>query len=206
MSHTALVAILACGNPSRGDDGLAPLLLDRLQAWIAGQAGAERFELINDFQWQIENALDLAGRQLVLFIDAGYRTPAPFVFRRLCASATRQPVTHALSPEAVLAVLARISDQPPPPAFVLCVAGDNFDLGEAIGATARRHAESAFAALQDCCRQPTATHWQERADEYARGGLATTTQTSRRRRDPCGKPGTTQGDWSRLQLHRVGER
>jgi hypothetical protein len=43
---------------------------------------ADGFELIGDFQWQVEHALDLAGRRLALFIDAGERTPAPFVFVR----------------------------------------------------------------------------------------------------------------------------
>jgi Ni,Fe-hydrogenase maturation factor len=28
------VLILACGNPSRGDDALGPLLLERLQNWL----------------------------------------------------------------------------------------------------------------------------------------------------------------------------
>jgi Ni,Fe-hydrogenase maturation factor len=43
----APVVILACGNPSRGDDALAPMLLDRLQNWL-DQEGSEPtgYELI----------------------------------------------------------------------------------------------------------------------------------------------------------------
>ena len=91
----APVVILACGNPSRGDDALGPILLDRLQAWLesAGCAGlADDFELIGDFQLQVEHALDLIGRRLALFIDAGQQTPAPFVFRRAQAIETRRDI------------------------------------------------------------------------------------------------------------------
>ena len=151
----APVVILACGNPSRGDDALGPLLLDRLQDWLDGQRLAPGFELIGDFQWQVEHALDLVGRRLALFIDAGQQTPAPFIFRWAHASGRVLPSTHSLSPEAVLAVLPRIG-QPVPPAFVLCVAGECFALGEGLSGAAGVHADRAFALLQELCRSPTA--------------------------------------------------
>jgi len=155
----APVVILACGNPSRGDDALGPMLLDRLQDWLAGEGLSTGYELIGDFQWQVEHALDLAGRRLALFLDAGQRTPAPWVLRQVQALATPTPSTHALSPEAVLAVLARIG-QPAPPTFVLGVAGERFELGEGLSAAASRHAEGAFALLQALCRTPRVDAWQ----------------------------------------------
>ena len=151
----APIVILACGNPSRGDDALGPLLLDRLQDWLDGQRLAAGFELIGDYQWQVENALDLAGRRLALFIDAGQGTPAPFVFRRVHASGRVLPSTHTLSPEAVLAVLQRIG-QPAPPAFVLCVAGECFALGVGLSEAASAHADRAFSLLQELCRSSAA--------------------------------------------------
>ena len=63
---------------SRGDDGLGPLLLARI-----AEAGWDNAELIEDFQLQIEHALDLQGADLALFIDAGKDTPAPFSFREI---------------------------------------------------------------------------------------------------------------------------
>jgi len=80
---TAPVVIFAVGNPSRGDDAIGPECCARLEQWLANEGLAERFELIEDFQLQIEHALDLQGRQLALFIDAGARTPGPFTFRRI---------------------------------------------------------------------------------------------------------------------------
>jgi hypothetical protein len=76
----APVVVFACGNPSRGDDALGPLLLDQLQIWLDEEGLADGFELISDFQWQVEHALDLVGRRLALFVDAGQQTPAPWLW------------------------------------------------------------------------------------------------------------------------------
>ncbi len=161
----APVVILACGNPSRGDDALGPILLDRLQTWLetAGCAGlADDFELITDFQLQVEHALDLVGRRLALFIDAGQQTPAPFVFRRAQAIDSASPSTHSLPPESVLAVLPRISREAPPPAFILCVRGERFELGEGLSPAAMRHAHAAFELLNELCRAADVGAWQAR--------------------------------------------
>lgn len=156
---SAPVVILACGNPSRGDDALGPFFLDRLQAWLDSAGLADGFELIGAFQLQVEHALDLSGRRLALFIDAGEQTPAPFVFRQVEAMTSASPGTHALPPEAVLAVLRRIGDHPPP-AFVLCVCGEHFELGEGLSAAARERAEGAFMLLQALCRSTRVEAWQ----------------------------------------------
>ena len=156
----APVVILACGNPSRGDDALGPLLLDRLQDWLDAEGLADGFELIGDFQLNIEHALDLAGRRLALFIDAGHATPAPFVFREAVAAEMAGHSTHALPPEAVLAVLPRIAGETPPPAFVLCVRGEHFELGEGLSDAATFNAERAFELLKRLCCAPDAALFQ----------------------------------------------
>ena len=57
-----------------GDDGLGPLLLGRVVA-----ARWPEVTTIEDFQLQIEHALDLEGAEAALFLDAGKGTPALFV-------------------------------------------------------------------------------------------------------------------------------
>ncbi|RDE52584.1 MAG: homospermidine synthase [Candidatus Accumulibacter meliphilus] len=157
------VLILACGNPSRGDDALGPVLLDRLQVWLDDTGRAAGFELLVDFQLQIENALDVLGRHLVLFIDAGQDTPGPFVFRRAQAGAAASDLasysTHALSPEAVLMVLPHVVHEAAPPAFVLCVRGERFELGEGLSAAASSHGERAFELLQALCGLAEVDAW-----------------------------------------------
>lgn len=159
----APVVILACGNPSRGDDALGPVLLDRLQAWLDAEGLADGFELIGDFQLQIEHALDLVGRRLALFVDAGSGTAAPFAFRQTAAASGVSYTTHALLPEAVLAVLPRISDAAPPLAFVLCVRGERFALGEDLSQAAQANADAAFALLLRLCVCPQLDAWKAEA-------------------------------------------
>lgn len=146
------VVIFAIGNPSRGDDAIGPLLMERLREWLPGQAEGARFELVEDFQLQVEHALDLEGRSLALFIDAGSGTPAPFHFGLLQAAADFTHTSHALGPETVLHVYQKLQGRPPPPAFVLCVRGDAFELGEPLSDAAQTHLEAAWQKLQSLCQ------------------------------------------------------
>jgi hydrogenase maturation protease len=156
---TAPLVVFAVGNPSRGDDAIGPLLLDRLGIWLAAEGLVERCELIEDFQLQIEHCLDLRGRQLALFIDAGTGTPAPYAFRRVAPTAAFTHSTHALEPEAVLQVYALTEGNPPPPAFVLCVRGECFELGAPLSQAAENHAAAAFDLLKTLCRNPDPDGW-----------------------------------------------
>lgn len=156
---TAPLVVFAIGNPSRGDDAIGPLLGERLGAWLAAEGLAGRCELIEDFQLQIEHSLDLCGRRLALFIDAGSGTPAPYVFRRAAPTAGLAHSTHALEPEAVLQVHARTEGRPPPPAYVLCVRGESFELGAGLSASAERHVAAAFDLLAGLCREADPDAW-----------------------------------------------
>src|SRR5208283_3641437 len=63
--------VFAVGNPSRGDDALGPLLVERLEQWSAtARALPVELVLLTDFQWQVENALDLQGVDVAIFADA----------------------------------------------------------------------------------------------------------------------------------------
>ncbi len=145
--------VLACGNPSRGDDAIGPMLLARLATWLDEERLADAFELIEDFQFQIEHALDLKDRRAALFIDAGEHTPAPFALCPVDADAPPSHSTHAISPAAVLAVYHRVLKAPAPTCDVLCVCGEGFELGDGLSPAAAAHAEAAWPALQSWCRE-----------------------------------------------------
>ena len=154
------VVVLAAGNRSRGDDAIGPLLLERLASWLAAAGRSGEFELIDDYQLQIEHALDLEGRRLALFIDAGWRTPAPLAFYAVTAEeAAAQGGTHALSPQALLGVYRQIGLAEAPPAFVLCVSGERFELGAGLSIPAEAHMDAAWQKLQLLCAQPEAARW-----------------------------------------------
>lgn len=144
--------VLACGNPSRGDDALGPLLLARLSPWLQ-EAGLDgHFELIEDFQFQIEHALDLQGRRAALFIDAAENLPSPFVLEPVPDSVVPSHSTHAITPAAVLEVFRRTQGTPPPPAWQLLIRGERFELGELPGNAAVANLDQAWIALRGFCR------------------------------------------------------
>jgi len=142
----APVLVLAVGNPSRGDDALGPELAARLDA-----AALPGVEVIVEFQLQVEHALDLVGRERVIFVDAGAGTSSPFELVLVEPAAEFLHTSHALPPAAVLAAFVRVCDAPPPPSFVLCVRGESFELGAPLSPAAREHLEAAWPALLDAC-------------------------------------------------------
>ncbi len=149
---TAPIVVFAVGNPSRGDDAIGPGLCARLEKWLAREGLSERAELIEDFQLNIEHALDLAGRELALFIDAGENTPAPYVFEQIYPAAIPSHSTHALPPQAVLQVFRQTEGREPPPSFVLCVRGECFELGEGLSAEALDRMDEAMNRLEQLIR------------------------------------------------------
>jgi hydrogenase maturation protease len=155
----AEVLLTAWGNTSRGDDALGPSLLQRLQAWAELSRIAQRFEWVEDFQLQIDHALNLEGKSLALFIDAGQDTPAPFSFYPIAPLEQPWHTTHAMPPESVLAVFERMTRKPPCPAFTLCLKGEDFDIREGLSAPARSHLEQAFAFAQTLLKNATPETW-----------------------------------------------
>jgi hydrogenase maturation protease len=146
------------GNPSRGDDALGPLLLERVARAFPGVA------TVSDFQLQIEHALDLLSHDLVLFIDAATGLGAPYTLTEIQPDARQSvPLTHALTPQAVLDVYVRIEGCAPPPAFVLAVAGQDFELGAALSDAGRQALEAAWEEVIVLLSAPVVGVWRGRA-------------------------------------------
>lgn len=153
---TRRLVVFGIGNPSRGDDALGPLLLQRLE-----QARLPGVVTVEDFQLQIEHAIDLQGRDLALFIDAGEGTPAPLSFAPVTPLFNPAHSTHSLAPGAVLAVYGQALEQAPPPAYVLCVRGQRFELGEGLSPAGRQHLEAAWDFLRQLCTEPDPERWSQ---------------------------------------------
>lgn len=134
--------IFGWGNRSRGDDALGPLLIERLRAL---PLDAARVELLEDYQLMVEHALDLRQRERVLFVDASRVCPPPLQLSTLQPGTERNVDSHAMSPQALLQVCRQVLGSEPPPASLLAIRGERFDLGAPPSATAQRHLEAALA-------------------------------------------------------------
>lgn len=149
------MVVIAIGNPSRGDDAIGPLLLERLANWLehdpAGQALHDQIELIEDFQLQLEHAIDIQERERILIIDAAVNQTEACHCYRAKAATNHSTTSHALSPEALLAVWAQINSEAPPPVDVLAVRGEAFELGAAMSAAALANVELAWEEVRAWC-------------------------------------------------------
>ena len=142
MAAVAPFLVIGIGNPSRGDDALGPLLVERIEAMeLPG------VECLTDFQLQVEYALDLVGREEVVFVDATVADDGPFSFTPVLPVRDASATTHALTPAAVLDAYVQVTGRPPPPARVLAIRGYAFELGEELSARAGANLYAAESAL-----------------------------------------------------------
>jgi hydrogenase maturation protease len=130
------VLVLGWGNLSRGDDALGPLCVAALRDTLPAHL-VDQVEFLDDYQLQIEFALDLIGRTRILFIDASLNCAEPFEVHTALPRRDSTISSHALSPEALLQVLADLKGHAPPPATVLAIRGAAFELGEPMTAAAK---------------------------------------------------------------------
>jgi hydrogenase maturation protease len=147
MQHRSLllkpILIIGIGNPSRGDDALGPMLIERLETLDLPDV-----ELLTDFQLQVDYAYDLQGRRTVIFADACVSGPEPYDFKPIAPAEDSSYSSHALSPSAVLHGYQKLYGQPPE-AYVLAMRGYEFELGEVLSSRAAANLDAALAWLMD---------------------------------------------------------
>jgi len=158
---TAPVLVFAYGNLSRGDDALGPLLLE----YIEDKLDTTHIELLCDFQLQIEHALDLEKRQLVLFIDASVACKAAFDLSELHPIKDKSYTTHAMSPASVLQVYQSIKKQAPPPCFLLSIQGLSFELGEGLSTQAQTNLQQAQTFVKKLLSQSELEFWRSQCQQ-----------------------------------------
>jgi len=72
------VLILGYGNPGRQDDGLGPAVAEQIDA-----LGLPHVTAYENYQLNIEDALEVADHDVVWFVDAARSGPSPFAFEPL---------------------------------------------------------------------------------------------------------------------------
>ena len=146
MSRRARVAVIGYGNPGRGDDAAGPLLAEKAEEWNVPDV-----RVISDYQLNVEHAADLAESELALFVDAALDAVDPWELRAVEPMNRNDFTTHAMLPETVMETCRKVYGSPPP-AFVLAVRGENFELGAEPSAAFRQRISSAASLLEKILR------------------------------------------------------
>ena len=145
----APAVVFAIGNPSRGDDAIGPLLAERLIDYLAEHdPSGETIEVIIDQQLVVEHVLDLVGRSEALFVDAAARAAEPVSLAALEPAGQAVLMSHSVSPASLLRLFQEHVGSAPPPAELLAVVGDGFELGEPLSVAAQARLEQAWLMLQ----------------------------------------------------------
>ena len=149
--------MFAWGNPSRGDDGVGPWFADRFRNRVGS-----RLALVEDFQLQVEHLLDCQRGQLLLFIDACGGDHGDYRFTRLGESSNLAHTSHALSPEELLGQYRRVLGEVAPPAFLLAIPGEDFELGSAMSPATRACCGRGAVLVESLLANATCKNWMQR--------------------------------------------
>jgi len=113
--------IIGYGNPGRQDDGLGPAFINSYKP-----PSKTRIELQSNYQLTVEDALDIANYEQVIFVDASIDCQAPFLLEEITETNSTGFGSHSLTPHALIQ-LSNTLYQHAPKAFILAIRGYEFD-------------------------------------------------------------------------------
>lgn len=137
-----MILLFGIGNCGRGDDGLGWAFLDRLQQGTAFPGQVEY-----RYQLQVEDAALVSRAERVIFIDSFKgNLPAGFQWMPCEPSKNFEFTSHVLAPSAVMYLCQDLYGQQPP-ADLLLIQGDCWDLQTRMSAAAQSRLEMALASF-----------------------------------------------------------
>jgi len=137
------VLVLGYGNPGRQDDGLGPAAVAEIERF-----GWPNLTAFDNYQLNIEDAMDVAAHDVVWFVDAAKTGPSPYAVHDVSPASTIEFTSHIVRPEAILAI-ARQCYGGSPPAFLLAIRGYEFEFIEALTPAATDNLRAALAMLTE---------------------------------------------------------
>jgi hydrogenase maturation protease len=137
------ILILGYGNPGRQDDGLGPAAAIEIDTFRRPNITA-----FDNYQLNIEDAIDVATHDVVWFIDATKTGPSPYAVHEVSAASIIEFTSHIVRPEAILAI-ARQCYGGSPQAFLLAIRGYDFEFVEALTPKAADNLRAALTMLTD---------------------------------------------------------
>ncbi|MGC8635048.1 MAG: hydrogenase maturation protease [Candidatus Limnocylindrales bacterium] len=145
------VLVLACGDPTRGDDAAALLAADRLRAGPSGRTVAA-VEIRPVGQLEPDDLADLGPAARVVVIDTVRGIPAGTIVRRSLSELPKggpsPRSSHLLPLRDVLALVEVLRGSLPEGAFV-GLGGETFELGAGLSAPVRAALPAYVQAIAD---------------------------------------------------------
>jgi hydrogenase maturation protease len=110
-----------------------------------GWPGVTAFD---NYQLNIENAMDVAEHDIVWFVDAARVGRSPFAVHELSPSSTLDFTSHLVRPETILGMAGQYFAASPR-AFILAIRGYDFEFVESLTPRASENLQCATAMLAE---------------------------------------------------------
>jgi hydrogenase maturation protease len=139
------ILVIGYGNPLRGDDGVGWRVAAAVAAALPGGAA----EVLTVHQLTPELAEPISRAERVIFIDAAAEGEAGAVSCFALEDAGRQPAlqgSHLTTPDALLGMAAELFGRCPP-AHMVTVVGESFELSESLSPVVEAAAIEAIARV-----------------------------------------------------------
>jgi len=146
------VLVIGFGNPGRLDDGLGPAfaeqLLDELKTHSIDDVTVD-----SNYQLNVEDAIEIAANDVVVFVDAALAGSEPFFFSKIIPKAGLGFSSHSIEPDAIMA-LAQSSFKAETIGFALGIRGYDFnEFDESLSEKARANLNAAMKFLVNSLKE-----------------------------------------------------
>jgi hydrogenase maturation protease len=142
------ILVLGYGNPGRGDDGLGPAVATAIE-----RLGLCHVTAYDNYQLNMEDAIEVAEHDVVWFVDATKTGPSPYAVSVLAPVGSVEFTSHIMRPQTVLAIAQQCYGKVPS-AFLLGIRGYEFEFVEELTPGAADNLGAALAMLMQSVGAP----------------------------------------------------
>ena len=153
------ILVYGYGNPGRMDDGLGIGLIHHLQ-----EVNLPYIDLEFNYQLQVEDALLISEKDVVIFIDASKENIDCFSFKKAIPHTKINFSTHALSAETVIALSKDLYEKQPA-AYLLGIKGYQWELEERLSKEAEINLKKAITFIMELLENPTLNKFEDFVSE-----------------------------------------
>jgi hydrogenase maturation protease len=152
LAKQTKILIYGYGNPGRQDDGLGNYFVEKAKTWATNK-GLENLLFDSNYQLNIEDAAEIADKDIVIFVDASTEDIDDFVLDRITPDAKVEFSMHAVSASYVVHLCRDIYDKTPE-SFLLHIKGYEWEFMQSMTAQALSNFEKAFDYMKPLLENP----------------------------------------------------
>lgn len=146
------ILIYGYGNPGRQDDGLGNAFVQRFEEWVEKEK-LTGFEFESNYQLNIEDAANIADKDLVVFVDASQEEIPDFELTPVDESTSVTFTTHAASPGYIFRLCREMFDHTPA-TYLLHIRGYEWEFREGLTKKAEKNLEKSLEELKTQLKNP----------------------------------------------------